>query len=223
MVCIRSRVSRPGSREKAAEIARAERRTSVKLEITSAHSQFGNFSRLSRMPRPITREINDGTTRLLYDLKMHQCWLYLVTVASLLSVSACHPTPKPKPVVVHVFRDLHSPFAYQLDHRILEFQASNPRLPSGAPIVIKTYDDMDYDTALKSHFDRDLRVDVVILNAATDAAQNPGIAANLAHAVDICAAAKTCPTNVPAFVPSSATGAPAEAGQIFLKALSQHK
>ena len=153
---------------------------------------------------------------------MYQRWLYLV-VGSLLLVSGCQPKPKPKPVVVHVFRDLHSPFAYQLDHRILEFQASNPRLPSGAPIVIKTYDDMDYDTALKSHFDRDLRVDVVILNAATDAAQNPAIAANLAHAVDICAAAKTCPINVPAFVPSSATGAPAEAGAIFLKALSQHK
>src|SRR5271165_2839088 len=153
---------------------------------------------------------------------MGQRWLYLV-VASLLLALGCHPQPKPAAVVVHVFRDLHSPFAYELDHRILEFQASNPRLPSGAPIIIKTYDDMDYDTALKAHFDKDLRVEVVILNATTDAAANPAIAANLAHAVDICAAAKVCPTYVPAFVPSSATGAPAEAGQVFLKTLSQHK
>jgi len=82
---------------------------------------------------------------------------------------------------------------------------------------------MDYKTALQSHFDRDLRVEVVILNTATDAAENPAIAANLAHAVDICAAVKACPTNVPAFVPSSAAGPPAEAGVVFLNSLSQHK
>ena len=168
-------------------------------------------------------EINDGTARLRYDPRMCQRGLYLVVVASLLLGLGCHREAKPQPVVVHVFRDLHSPYAYELDHRILEFQATNPRLPSGAPIVIKTYDDMDYDTALKDHFDRDLLVEVVILNASTDAAANPAIAANLAHAVDICAAAKACPTNVPAFVPSSATGAPAEGGQIFLKTLLQHK
>jgi hypothetical protein len=153
---------------------------------------------------------------------MSHRWLYLV-IASLLLGVGCHPQAKPEPVVVHVFRDLHSPYAFELDHRILEFQATNPRLASGAPIVIKTFDDMDYDTALKARFDKDVRVEVVILNAATDATANPAIAANLAHAVDICAAAKACPINVPAFVPSSATGVPAEGGQIFLKALSQHK
>src|SRR5450631_2699736 len=130
---------------------------------------------------------------------MCQRWLYLVVVASLLVGLGCQPKAKPAPVVVHVFRDLHSPYAYELDHRILEFQASNPRLASGAPIVIKTFDDMDYDTALKAHFDKDLRVDVVILNEAADGTKNPGIAANMTHAVDICAATKACPANVPAF------------------------
>src|ERR1039457_4560641 len=154
---------------------------------------------------------------------MCQRWLFLLVVASVLVGPGCHPQPKPPAVVVHVFRDLHSPYAFELDHRILEFQATNPKLPSGAPIVIKTFDDMDYDTALKAHFDKDLRVDVVILNEAADGTKNPGIAANMTHAVDICAAAKACPANVPAFVPASATGAPAEGGQIFLKALSQHK
>jgi hypothetical protein len=153
---------------------------------------------------------------------MSQRWLYVV-VASLLLGLGCHPQPKQQPVVVHVFRDLHSPYAFELDHRILEFQASNPRLASGAPVVIKTFDDMDYDTALKAHFDKDLRVEVVILNEAADANNNPAIAANMAHAVNICAAAKACPTNVPAFVPSSATGAQAEGGEVFLKALLQHK
>jgi hypothetical protein len=150
-------------------------------------------------------------------------WLSLVVVASLLLGPGCHPQPKPQPVVVHVFRDLHSPYAFELDHRILEFQATNPKLPSGAPIVIKTFDDMDYDTALKAHFDKDLRVDAVILNETGDAAKNPAIAANLSRAINICAAVKACPTNVPAFVPSSATGAQAQAAQIFLNALAQHK
>jgi hypothetical protein len=154
---------------------------------------------------------------------MCQRWLYLA-VAALVSLGlGCRPQPKPAAVVVHVFRDLHSPYAFELDHRILEFQASNPRLPSGAPIVIKTFDDMDYDTALKAHFDKDLRVDAVILNETGDAAKNPAIAANLAHAINICAAAKACPADVPAFVPSSATGAQAQAAQIFLSALAQHK
>src|SRR5271157_5960694 len=116
---------------------------------------------------------------------MFDRWLCLAVAASLLVGFGCHQQPKPQPVVVHVFRDLHSPYAYQLDHRILEFQATNPRLASGAPVVIKTFDDMDYDTALKAHFDKDLRVEVVILNAPTDANANPAIAANLAHAVDI--------------------------------------
>jgi hypothetical protein len=154
---------------------------------------------------------------------MCQRWLFLLVVASVLVGPGCHPQAKPQPVVVHVFRDLHSPYAFELDHRILEFQASNPRLASGAPIVIKTFDDMDYDTALTAHFDKDLRVEVVILNEAADATKNPGIAANMAHAVNVCAAAKVCPTSVPAFVPSSATGAQAEGGEIFLKALVQHK
>ena len=80
---------------------------------------------------------------------------------------------------------------------------------------------MDYTTALKSHFDKELRVDVVILNNSTDAADNPAMAANLAHAVDICAAVKACPANVPAFVASSATGQSAEAAQVFVQALAQ--
>jgi hypothetical protein len=151
-------------------------------------------------------------------------WLSFVVVAvSLFFGPGCHPQPKPPAVVVHVFRDLHSPYAFELDHRILEFQASNPRLPSGASIVIKTFDDMDYDTALKAHFDKDLRVDAVILNEPGDAAKNPGITANLTHAVNICAAAKACPADVPAFVPSSATGAQAQAAQIFITALAQYK
>ena len=131
--------------------------------------------------------------------------------------------PSQQPVVVHLFRDLYSPYAHEIDHRILEFQSSNPRLPSGAPIVVKTFDDMEYKTALKANFARDVKVEVVILNTASDAAENPLVAAQMAHAVDICASVKACPADVPAFVLSSATGDQAAAGQVFLNSLSPHK
>jgi hypothetical protein len=154
---------------------------------------------------------------------MCERWGYVLVVASLLLLPGCHMKPKPKPVVVHVFRDLRSPYGFELDHRILEFQLTNPRLASGAPIVINTFDEVDYKTGLQNRFDKDLKVEVVILNAATDATGNPVVVANLAHATNICSAVKACPSDVPAFVPSSATGDGAEAGAKFIQALATHK
>jgi hypothetical protein len=180
------------------------------------------LARTAVCERP-TLETNDGTFRLRYDLGMFQRWLCLLAVVSLLLGIGCRKQSKPQTVVVHLFRDLNSPYAYELDHRILEFQLTNPRLASGAPIVVKTFDDMDYKTAIQSRFDKDLRVEVVILNTAADVAGNPAMAANLSHAIDICSAVKACPANVPAFVPSSATGDNAEAGQKFIQALAAHK
>jgi hypothetical protein len=154
---------------------------------------------------------------------MCQRWPFLALLSLLLFLPGCKKPAPQQPVVVHLFRDLYSPYAHELDHRILEFQANNPRVASGAPIVVKTYSDMDYKTALKSRFDKDLRVEVVILDTPTDAADNAAIAANLSHAVDVCAAVKACPANVPAFVPSSATGQNAEAAQVFVQALAKKK
>src|SRR6516225_10628854 len=108
---------------------------------------------------------------------MCQRWLYLVVAFALVLTVGCKKPPIKEPVVVHLFRDLYSPYAHEIDHRILEFQSSNPRLPSGAPIVVKTYDDMDYKTALKSRFDKDIRVEAVILDDPADAAGNPAIQA----------------------------------------------
>jgi hypothetical protein len=150
-------------------------------------------------------------------------WPYAILISVLLLSLGCKKPPTRERVVVHLFRDLYSPYAHEIDHRILEFQAANPRLPSGAPILVETYNGMDYKTALKSRFDKDIRVEAVILNDAADAEGNPAIQANLSHAVDICSAVKACPTNVPAFVPSSATGESAAAAQQFVQSLAQHK
>jgi hypothetical protein len=154
---------------------------------------------------------------------MSRRWPYLILAVALALTIGCKKPQIQEPVVVHLFRDLYSPYAHEIDHRILEFQSTNPRLPSGAPIVVKTYDDMDYKTALKSRFDKDIRVEAVILNDPADAADNPAVIANLTHAVNICSAVKACPTNVPAFVPSSATGDSAAAAQQFVQSLAQHK
>jgi len=167
--------------------------------------------------------IDDGFPRLAYHGGMSHRWPYRAVVSCLLLASGCKKPPVQQPVVVHLFRDLYSPYAHELDHRILEFQLSNPRLPSGAAIVVQTFDGLEYKAALSGNFERDVRPEAVILNSTADAAQNPFVSANMAHAIDICAAVRACPANVPAFVPSTATGESAAAAQIFLQALAQHK
>jgi hypothetical protein len=139
----------------------------------------------------------------------------------LLFVPGCKKPANSQPVVVHLFRDLYSPYAHELDHRILEFQSGNPRLPSGAPVVVQTID-VDYKTALKGNFDKDVKADAVILNTAADVADT-AVASDLANAVDVCAAVKACPANVPAFIMPTATGDHAAAAQIFITSLAQHK
>lgn len=150
-------------------------------------------------------------------------WPYLAAVALLLAGSACkRPTPQ-QPVVVHVFRDLNSPYAHQLDHRILDFQATNPRLPSGAPVVIQSINEFDYKGALSNNFAKNVKAEVVILNAATDVADVPALNAQLAQAMDICGAVRACPANVPAFATADATGDRAAGAQIFVTYLGQQK
>ena len=46
--------------------------------------------------------------------------------------------PRPKPIVVSVWSNLSSPYGNELDHRIIDFQTSNPRTSSGRPIVVRT-------------------------------------------------------------------------------------
>jgi hypothetical protein len=150
-------------------------------------------------------------------------WPYWAVSLLVLLSWGCKKPANQQPVVVHVFRDLDSPYAHELDHRILEFQATNPRLPSGAPIVVQTISTVDYKVALKGNFDRDVKAEAIILNTPADATENPVVIADLAHAINICAAVKACPLNVPAFVSSAATGDRADAAQIFLTALAKPK
>jgi len=154
---------------------------------------------------------------------MSHRWPYLALVSLLLFVPACKKPKPQQPVVVHIFRDLYSPYAHELDHRILEFQSTNPRMPSGAPIVVESIHEVDYTTALKGNFNKEVRVEAVILNSGSDIGDNPALAADLSHSVNICAAVKACPAVVPAFVLASSGGDQAAAAQVFLNFLTQAK
>jgi hypothetical protein len=154
---------------------------------------------------------------------MSHRWPILAVVSLLLVVPACKKPTVSKPIVVHLFRDLYSPYGVEVDHRILNFQSSNPRLPSGAPIVVQTVHDIDYKTALKGNFNKDVKVEAVILNSSSDVGENPDLAADVSHAINICGAVKACPAVVPAFILPTATGDQAAAAQVFLNYLAQAK
>jgi hypothetical protein len=158
-----------------------------------------------------------------YDVGMNPRWWFLAVLVSLCFAPACKKPTAQQPVIVHLFRDLHSPYAHELDHRILEFQSSNPRLPSGAPVVVESINEMEYQTALKNDFDKNVKVEVVILNSPSDVADVPTLTAALAQATNVCAAVKACPAPVPAIITANATAERAAASQIFVEYLAKQK
>ncbi len=140
----------------------------------------------------------------------------MVGLLGLAVIPGCRLKPKAKPVTVRIFRDLSSPYGNQLDHRILEFQQRNPHTPSGAPIRVESFNVPNYESFLRDHVDQDTTPEVVILDSPKDASTNPKVQAELGKAVNICAAVKACPDEVPAFVPTTITGLRAEAANQFL-------
>lgn len=120
-------------------------------------------------------------------------------------------------------RNLNSPYGSEMDLRIVEFQISNPRMQSGKPIVVQTVEMRDYPDLLKNHFGKDVNADIVILDAPSDADLNASVKADMANAVNICAAVKACPAEVPALVPSSDSADSKEAAQKFLDALQKQQ
>jgi len=147
--------------------------------------------------------------------------LAILLIPALSPLNACKMKPKPKPVIVSVLTNLSSPYGHELDHRIIEFQTSNPRTNSGRPIVIRPVEIGDYKDMLTKHVGNDLTVQMVILDAPEDADLNPHIQADMARAVDVCAALRACPAKVPALIPSGTAGDELEAAQKFEQALEK--
>jgi hypothetical protein len=141
----------------------------------------------------------------------------MVCLAVLLIVvfAGCKPRPKSKAVYVRVLSNLASPYGHELDHRILDFQTSNPRTRSGRPIVVQTVEIGDYKDMLERHIGKDTTVDLIILDSPDDAAMSVAVQADMPRAVNICVALKVCPTNVPALIPSGTEGEQLEGAQKF--------
>ena len=151
----------------------------------------------------------------------HKFALAVLLASSFLTLGGCKLKQRPKPVTVLVLSNLASPYGHELDHRILEFQTSNPRTSSGRPIVVRTVEIGDYKDMLEKHIGNDTTVDLIILDSPQDALLNPGVQAQMTHAVNICAALKACPAEVPALIPSGTEGERLEAAQKFEDALQK--
>jgi hypothetical protein len=125
-----------------------------------------------------------------------------------------------QPLVVRVFRDSRSPLGREIDRRFYELRARNLSLSSGRRIVIATMKSQDYKATLRDQVGSELRPEIVVLNSPTDATISPIIKRESDRAVNICGAARACPSVVPAFIPSWVTDPEeVEGSQIILKAL----
>ena len=146
-------------------------------------------------------------------------WLLLaVLTASCALLPGCKPRTKVQPVIVRIFHDISSPYATAMDHRILDFEATNPRLSNGAAVQVGSLGMSDLQSAL-NHPD-DPAVDVVVLDSPTQAVDYPALQAEMSHAVNVCAAMEACPAEVPAVVPSKLQGDRAEAANKFVQFLA---
>lgn len=126
----------------------------------------------------------------------------------------CKPRHKSTTVVVHLLRNLNSPYGTELDHRILDFQGTEPRLKSGAPIMVEGSTE-DFKQMLDKQAGSNNGIDLIVLDSVDDAKDNPVLTSQLNNAVNVCAGLKACPTNIPAIIPSQVQGEDREAAEDF--------
>ena len=149
-------------------------------------------------------------------------WSSVALLAALcVLLPGCKARNKVQPVSVRIYHDLSSPYGPALDHRILDFAASNPRLSNGAAVQVGSLATSGLQAALK-HMD-DPGVDIVILDSPTQALDYPALQQEMSHAVNVCAALEACPAEVPAVIPSSVQGERAEAANKFVQFLAAQK
>jgi hypothetical protein len=159
-----------------------------------------------------------------YDVGMAQRVRFAVALFLLLLVVAllcgCKHRTRPKAIVVHLLRNLASPYGSDMDRRILEYQGSNPKLPSGQPIMVQSETD-DYQEMLDKQNNTSTSVDVIVLDSADDVKSNSTLQAALSQATNVCAGLQACPTNIPAIIPAPITGAEREAARSFVDFLQR--
>jgi hypothetical protein len=144
----------------------------------------------------------------------------LCLLLPLVLLYGCNARPKASSVVVRVLRDLRSPYGSEFDRRILDFQGSNPKLPSGQRLIVQT-ETGDYKDMLQKQTSSSEGVDLIVLDSPDDAQSSPAIQLALPQAVNVCAGLKACPANVPAIVPSQVGGVHREGAKIFVDFLQK--
>ena len=132
----------------------------------------------------------------------------------------CNSRPKASSVVIRVLRDLRSPYGSEFDRRILDFQGSNPKLPSGQRLIVQT-ETGDYKDMLQKQTSSSEGVDLIVLDSPDDAQSSSAIQMALPQAVNVCAGLKACPANVPAIVPSQVGGVHREGAKQFVDFLQK--
>ena len=132
----------------------------------------------------------------------------------------CKPKPKSSAVVVHLLRNLNSPYGSELDRRILDFQGTNPRLKSGQAVTIEGSTGYYKDMVSKMTVATD-DVDLIVMDSADDVQGSPFLVGQMSNAVNVCAGLKACPVTVPAIIPQQVSGNEREAAQKFLAFLQK--
>lgn len=146
-------------------------------------------------------------------------WSLLALIAAIFALlPGCKTRPRVQTVTVRIFRDPGSPYASELDRRILDFQVTNPRLPDGAAVLVGNLSDAELLSAM-NHLD-DPGVDIVILDSPADALKYPSLQPEMPRAVNVCGALGACPAEVPALVPSKVQGDRADAANKFVQYLA---
>ena len=161
--------------------------------------------------------------RSSYDVQMAQRSKFVWPVLAILLVTllfGCKARPKSSTVTVHLLRDLRSAYGSELDRRILDFQGTNPRLASGAPITIVS-ETGDYKDLLSRQTANADNVDLIILNSSDDVQGSVALQAALAQATNVCAGLKACPTAIPAIIPQQIAANEREAAQKFVDFLQK--
>ncbi len=158
-----------------------------------------------------------------YHVEMAQRLRFALAVSLLLLAPlliGCKPRRKSSIVVVHLLRNLNSPYATDLDHRILDFQGSDPRLSSGQSITVQS-ETGDYKQMLEKQNTSNQDVDLIVLDSADDAKGNAALMSAVGSAVNVCAGLKACPNNVVAIIPSQIGGEDRDAAQAFVSFLQK--
>lgn len=161
--------------------------------------------------------------RSSYHVQMAQRPKFVLPVLAILLVTllfGCKARPKSSTVTVHLLRDLRSAYGSELDRRILDFQGSNPRMASGAPIMVVS-ETGDYKDLLSRQTANTDNIDLIILNSSDDVQGSVALQAALPQATNVCAGLKVCPTAVPAIIPQQITGTDREAAQKFVDFLQK--